>query len=66
MRAEIDAKCYELTVQPLADVTEAFDEVVHSFSAVARKVVVEDKATFRMVKVSLCCSLSLSCSQYVI
>lgn len=47
-QADIDSKCYELTVQPLADVSQAYDE-----SCVLDQRSATDKVKFRTVKVRL-------------
>ena len=46
--ADIDSRCYELTVQPLADVTQAYEQGFSSISAEG-----SEKAKFRTVKVRL-------------
>ena len=55
-QSEVDSKCYDLTVSPLADVSHAFDQVSLS-SAESRP----DKSRILSFKVKEACLLSFSC-----
>jgi hypothetical protein len=51
-RADVDSRCYELTVMPLADVTQAYGQVQDQ-SSVSKYELVADKQKFSSVKVCL-------------
>lgn len=56
-QADIDSRCYELTVKPLADVSEAYNELdvfqdLVTATTTAKNVVADDKVKYRTVKVS--------------
>jgi hypothetical protein len=61
MIADIDSRCYELTVKPLADVSQAYEYSEHGFSNLKDGLAI-DKKIIPTVKVraTLFCSSSIS------
>lgn len=54
-QAEIDSKCYDLTVKPLADVSEAYDEATSLTRGFFEEEASGDEKTYTFVKVSPSC-----------